>query len=104
VQIGHPFGGLPGRLLAREAKLTGATYVFTNWLCGGGVKGGISHGPSDEWGYKPADCKDPTEVYDVHATVLHLLGIDHERLNVRHNGIDRRQTDVHGHVIRPLLT
>src|SRR5262249_52762147 len=55
-------------------------YVFTNWLCGGGVKGGVSHGPSDEWGYKPADRKNPTEVYDVHATVLHLLGIDHERL------------------------
>jgi hypothetical protein len=78
-------------------------YVFTNWLCGGGVKGGISYGPSDEWGYKPADRKNPTEVYDVHATVLHLLGIDHERLTVRHNGIDRRLTDVHGHVIRQLL-
>jgi hypothetical protein len=103
VQIGHHFGGLPGRLLVREAKLTGTTYVFTNRLCGGGVKGEISYGPSDEWGYKPADRKNPTEVYDVHATVLHLLGIDHERLTVRHNGIDRRLTDVHGHVIHPLL-
>jgi hypothetical protein len=78
-------------------------YVFTNWLCGGDIKGGITHGPSDEWGYKPADRKDPTEVYDIHATVLHLLGIDHEKLTVRHNGIDRRLTDVHGHVIRQLL-
>jgi hypothetical protein len=78
-------------------------YGFTNWLCGGGIKGGISHGPSDEWGYKPADRKNPTEVYDIHATVLHLLGIDHEKLTVRHNGIDRRLTDVHGHVLRPLL-
>lgn len=78
-------------------------YVFTNWLCGGGIKGGVSYGPSDEWGYKPADRKNPTEVYDVHATILHLLGIDHERLTVRHSGIDRRLTDVHGRVIRDLI-
>lgn len=78
-------------------------YCFTNWLCGGGIKGGISYGPSDDFGYKPADRSHPTEVYDIHATVLHLLGIDHTRLTVRHNGIDRRLTDVHGHVIRELL-
>lgn len=78
-------------------------YCFTNWLCGGGIKGGISYGPSDQWGYKPADRDHPTTVYDIHATILHLLGIDHERLTVRHNGIDRRLTDVHGHVIRDLL-
>jgi Protein of unknown function (DUF1501) len=78
-------------------------YCFTNWLCGGGIKGGVSFGPSDEWGYKPQDRKKPTEVYDIHATVLHLLGIDHERLTVRHNGIDRRLTDVHGHVVKELL-
>jgi Protein of unknown function (DUF1501) len=78
-------------------------YVFTNWLAGGGIKGGVSHGPSDEFGYKPADRANPTLVYDVHATVLHLLGIDHTRLSVRHDGIDRRLTDVHGHVIREIL-
>jgi Protein of unknown function (DUF1501) len=78
-------------------------YCFTNWLCGGGIKGGISFGPSDEFGYKPADRKDSTEVYDIHATVLHLLGIDHTKLTVRHNGIDRRLTDVHGHVIQELI-
>ena len=78
-------------------------YCFTNWLCGGGVKGGTSIGPSDDFGYKPADRKNPTEVYDLHATILHLLGIDHTKLTVRHNGIDRRLTDVHGHVIRKLL-
>ena len=60
-------------------------------------------GPSDEWGYKPLDRKNPTEVYDIHATVLHLLGIDHTKLTVRHNGIDRRLTDVHGHVIHELI-
>ena len=78
-------------------------YVFTNWLAGGGIKGGISHGPSDEFGYKPLDRDHPTQVYDIHATVLHLLGIDHTKLTVRHDGIDRRLTDVHGHVIREIL-
>jgi hypothetical protein len=78
-------------------------YVFTNWLCGGGVKPGVTYGPSDEWGYKPLDRGHPTQVYDVHATILHLLGIDHTRLTVRHDGIDRRLTDVHGHVLEDLL-
>jgi len=78
-------------------------YVFTNWLCGGGIKGGVTHGESDPWGYKPLDRANPTQVYDVHATILHQLGIDHTRLTHRHNGIDRRLTDVHGHVIKELL-
>ena len=78
-------------------------YVFSNWLCGGGIKGGITHGPSDQWGYKPLDRDNPTQVYDIHATMLHLLGIEHEKLTVRHNGIDRRLTDVHGHVVEELL-
>ncbi|MBI2480175.1 MAG: DUF1501 domain-containing protein [Planctomycetia bacterium] len=78
-------------------------YVFTNWLCGGGIRGGTSFGPSDEWGYKPLDRANPTQVYDIHATILHQLGVDHERLTFRHNGIDRRLTDVHGHVIKDLV-
>ena len=78
-------------------------YVFTNWLCGGGIRGGTIAGESDEWGYKPLDRKNPTQVYDIHATMLHLLGIDHKRLTVPHNGIDRRLTDVHGHVIEKLI-
>ncbi len=78
-------------------------YCFTNWLCGGGIKRGITNGESDQWGYKPADRKNPTTVYDIHATMLHLLGLDHTRLTYRHNGIDRRLTDVHGHVIKNLL-
>jgi hypothetical protein len=78
--------------------------VFTNWLAGGGVKPGVTYGPSDEWSFKPADQNHSTSCYDVHATILHLLGIDHEKLTVRHNGIDRRLTDVHGHVIRELLS
>jgi hypothetical protein len=79
-------------------------FVFTNWLCGAGIKGGITHGESDQWGYKPLDRDNPTTVHDVHATVLKLLGIEHTRLTWRHNGIDRRLTDVHGHVIDGILT
>ncbi len=78
-------------------------YCFTNWLCGGGIKGGTTTGPSDQWGYKPLHRNQPTEVYDIHATILHLLGIDHTQLTLRNNGIDRRLTDVHGHVLSDLL-
>ena len=78
-------------------------YVFTNWLCGGGIKPGVVCGESDAVGYKPLDRAHPTEVYDIHATILHLLGIDHTKLTFRSNGIDRRLTDVHGHVIQGLL-
>ena len=76
-------------------------FVFTNWLCGAGIKGGISTGESDVWGYKPAG--ESVQVYDIHATILRLLGIEHTKLSFRHNGIDRRLTDVHGHVIEKLL-
>ena len=76
-------------------------FTFTTWLAGGGIRGGTTYGASDEWSYKAAE--NPTYCYDVHATVLHLLGIDHERLTFRHDGIDRRLTDVHGHVIDEIL-
>jgi len=78
-------------------------FVFTNWLAGGGIKGGTTFGASDDWSYKPADPAQATYCYDVHATLLHLLGLDHEKLTLRHNGIDRRLTDVHGHVLREIL-
>ncbi|MFO0871900.1 MAG: DUF1501 domain-containing protein [Pirellulales bacterium] len=78
-------------------------YVFTNWLAGGGIRGGVTVGESDLWGYKPLDRNHPTQVYDIHATILRLLGIEHTRLTWRNNGIDRRLTDVHGHVIEGLL-
>ena len=76
-------------------------YTFTSWLAGGGIRGGITYGASDEWSFKAA--KDPTYCYDVHATLLQRLGIDHKQLTFRHNGIDRRLTDVHGHVINKIL-
>ena len=75
--------------------------TFTAWLAGAGLKHGISYGSSDEVGWKAAE--DPVSVHDFHATVLHLLGIDHERLTYYHNGIRRRLTDVHGQVIRKIL-
>ena len=74
---------------------------FVTWLWGAGVKAGVAHGQSDDWGYQAAEGK--THSYDLHATILHLLGIDHEKLSVRQNGIDRRLTDVHGEVIRDIL-
>ena len=76
-------------------------FAFTTWLAGGGIRGGVTCGESDEWSYKPAG--DPTYCYDVHATMLHLLGIDHKRLTFRNNGIDRRLTDVHGEVIQGII-
>ncbi len=76
-------------------------FAFTNWLAGGGIKGGTTYGASDEWSWKVAE--NPTPCYDVHATILHLLGIDHLKLIVRHNGIDRRLTDVYGHIIPEIM-
>jgi hypothetical protein len=74
---------------------------FTVWLAGAGVKRGFSYGATDEFGYKAVE--NVTTIYDLHATILHLLGLDHERLSFYHNGIERRLTDVHGEVIRNVL-
>ncbi len=76
-------------------------YVFTSWLAGGGVRGGMVHGSSDEYGYEPAE--DPVHIHDFHATILHLLGFDHTRLTYRHAGRDFRLTDVHGRVVSEIL-
>jgi uncharacterized protein (DUF1501 family) len=75
--------------------------AFTAWLAGAGLKHGIAYGSSDEVGWKAAE--KPVSVHDFHATILHLLGIDHTRLTYSHNGARRRLTDVHGHVIRAIL-
>ncbi|GAB5444967.1 MAG: DUF1501 domain-containing protein [Fuerstiella sp.] len=74
---------------------------FTAWLGGAGVKPGTSYGQTDELGFKAVE--DVSSVHDLNATILHLLGLDHTRLTYRHNGIPRRLTDVHGHVLRPLI-
>jgi hypothetical protein len=74
---------------------------FTSWLAGGGVKGGITYGATDEFGNVSVD--KPVHVHDLHATILHLLGIDHERLTYRYSGRDFRLTDVHGHVVHDII-
>jgi hypothetical protein len=74
---------------------------FTTWMMGAGVKPGFSYGATDAFGYKAVE--NVTTVYDFHATILHLLGLDHERLTYYHNGFERRLTDVHGHVIKDVL-
>lgn len=74
---------------------------FTVFLAGAGVKAPFSYGATDEFGYKAVE--DVTTIYDLHATILHLLGLDHERLTFYHNGTERRLTDVHGHVIQSVL-
>lgn len=76
--------------------------VFSSWMAGGGVKRGLAYGSSDEHGIAVAE--DRVHVHDFHATILHLLGIDHERLTFRHAGRDYRLTDVHGEVVHPILT
>jgi len=74
---------------------------FTVWLAGAGVKRAFSYGATDEFGYKAVE--NVATIYDLHATILHLLGLDHTRLSFYNNGIERRLTDVHGHVIEPIL-
>jgi uncharacterized protein (DUF1501 family) len=74
---------------------------FTTWLAGGGGKGGITHGATDELGYTAVE--KPVHVHDLHATILHLLGINHEKLTYRHASRDYRLTDVHGNVVKEIL-
>ena len=93
------FGRMPFTQGATGRDHNGGTFV--SWLAGAGVQGGVAHGESDEWSWRAKAGK--TYCYDLHATILHLLGIDHEKLTFRHNGSDRRLTDVHGQVIKEIL-
>jgi hypothetical protein len=76
-------------------------FGYTVWLAGGGAKGGVSYGATDEFGYKVADGR--AEMHDLHATMLHLLGVDHTKLTFRFGGRDMRLTDVHGEVIKAVV-
>ena len=76
-------------------------YGFSIWLAGGGIKGGVTYGETDEFGYRAVN--EVATVYDLWATVLHMLGIDHERLTFRWSGRDMRLTDVHGSVWKNLI-
>ena len=85
-------------LLGRDHHIKG----FSMWMAGGGIKGGISYGATDDLGYNAVENVVP--IHDLHATMLHLLGIDHKKLTYRFQGRDFRLTDVHGHIVRDILT
>jgi len=93
-----------GRMPTHQEGTSGRDHnpdAFTTWMMGAGVKGGVSHGATDEFGRRSV--QDVTSVYDFYATVLHLLGLDHEKLTYYFNGLQQRLTNVHGHVIESLL-
>ncbi len=103
------WGGEFGRTPFREGRTARGSVLgrdhfpdaFTMWMAGGGVKGGFEYGKSDELGFSVAD--NPVHVHDLQATIMHLLGFDHERLTYRFQGRDYRLTDVHGNVVKELL-
>jgi hypothetical protein len=95
------FGRQPGSQGAEGKGRDHNAGGFTAWLAGGGIRRGVGYGATDELGFKAVES--PTYCYDLHATALHLLGIDHTLLTYYHNGIQRRLTDVHGHVIPEIL-
>jgi hypothetical protein len=98
------WGGEFGRTPAREGKADGRDhhpFGFSMWLCGGGVRAGMVYGATDEFGWDAVENR--VHVHDLHATILHLLGLDHERLTYRFAGRDFRLTDVHGHVVLGIL-
>lgn len=102
------WGGEFGRTVYSQGQLTPENYgrdhhpkAFTMWMAGAGVKQGYTHGETDDFSYNVV--KDPVHVHDFHATLMHLFGIDHERLTFKHQGRRYRLTDVHGHVVKDLL-
>ena len=103
------WGGEFGRTVYSQGQLTPENYgrdhhpkAFTMWMAGAGVKEGYTHGETDDFSYNVI--KDPVHVHDFHATLLHLFGIDHERLTFKHQGRRYRLTDVHGHVVKDILS
>ncbi len=102
------WGGEFGRTVYCQGALTSDNYgrdhhprCFTIWMAGGGLRPGLTYGATDDYSYNIT--QDPVHVHDLHATMLHLLGIDHERLTFKFQGRYHRLTDVHGHVVRPIL-
>ena len=101
---GGEFGRTPMNEARNGSKLLGRDHhprAFTMWMAGGGIKPGITVGRTDELGYNVVE--DPVHVHDLHATILHLLGIDHTKLTYKFQGRDFRLTDVHGKVVKKLL-
>jgi len=102
------WGGEFGRTSFSQGKLTKENYgrdhhprCFSSWMAGGGMKGGTVYGKTDDFGYNIVE--NPVHVHDFQATMLHQLGIDHERFNFKHQGRRYRLTDVHGHVVKDIL-
>jgi hypothetical protein len=102
------WGGEFGRTVYSQGRLTQTDYgrdhhprCFTIWMAGGGIRGGITHGETDDFNYNIT--RDPVHVHDLHATLLHLLGIDHTRLTYKFQGRHHRLTDVHGKIVRGIL-
>lgn len=102
------WGGEFGRTVYCQGNLTDKTYgrdhhprCFSIWMAGGGIKGGTTYGKTDAYGYNIAE--NPVSVHDLHATIMHLMGIDHERLTYKFQGRHYRLTDVHGEVVRSIL-
>ncbi len=103
------WGGEFGRTIYSQGQLTETNYgrdhhprCFTIWMAGGGIKPGITHGATDDYSYNITE--DPVSVHDLHATILHLMGVNHERLTYRFQGRDYRLTDVHGEIVEALLS
>ena len=103
------WGGEFGRTNYSQGKLTATDYgrdhhprCFSGWVAGAGFKGGFSYGATDEFGYNVVE--NPVHVHDLQATLLHQLGVDHEKLTFKYQGRRYRLTDVHGTVVKELLT
>ena len=103
------WGGEFGRTVYSQGTLTKESYgrdhhprCFSMWVAGGGIKGGVSYGATDDYSYNIVDS--PMHVHDLNATLLHCLGVDHTRLTYRYQGRDFRLTDVHGSVVKAILT
>ena len=108
VMWGGEFGRTPVVELPKAGSNAGKVngrdhnhHGFSMWLAGGGVRGGMAYGATDEFGFKAED--NPMHVHDLHATLLHLMGFDHEKLTFRYAGRDFRLTDVHGHVVHEII-
>jgi hypothetical protein len=104
VMFGSEFGRTPFAQGDLDNPLVGRDHhggCFTWWFAGGGVKAGYTHGETDEFSYNIV--KDPVHIHDLNATLMHILGIDHERLTFRFQGRDYRLTDVHGNVVHEML-
>jgi hypothetical protein len=102
------WGGEFGRTSYSQGKLGATDYgrdhhprCFSGWMAGAGIRGGMTYGTTDDFGYSVVE--DAVHVHDLNATILHQLGIDHERLTFRYQGRDFRLTDVHGQVVKGIL-